>query len=154
MNSPCLGSADENDRLLCDSTEGVLRGVRILILDDSEDMTDMLGRLLQMDGANVRTAHNGAKGLELARTFEFDVILSDISMPEMNGFQFLQALRALPNRSEVPVVALTGFAMPEEIERVEREGFWCQISKPIDVEEVVQFVVSLTRKRTAATGQP
>ena len=77
-----------------------------LILDDSEDTIGMLEQLLTLSGANVATATNGEDALRLAHDHEFDVILSDISMPEMDGFEFLQRLRKIDGRQHVPVVAI------------------------------------------------
>jgi two-component system CheB/CheR fusion protein len=70
----------------------------------------------------------------------FDVVLSDISMPEMDGFEFLRRLRQLPERSELPVLALTGFGRPEDIERAQVEGFFCHLTKPVELERLISVL--------------
>jgi two-component system CheB/CheR fusion protein len=75
-----------------------------LIVDDSRDTILMLEQLLSISGATVTTANNGADALRIAAQNEFDMILSDISMPEMDGFEFLRRLRQIKGRENVPVV--------------------------------------------------
>ena len=79
-----------------------------LILDDSEDSIAMMKELLKLAGAEVVTATSGVDALRIASENEFDVILSDISMPEMDGFEFLERLRKIDGRQDVPVIAMTG----------------------------------------------
>jgi two-component system CheB/CheR fusion protein len=106
---------------------------RFLIVDDSEDTIAMLTDLLQVAGANVTAATNGADALRIAEEKEFDVILSDISMPEMDGFEFLQRLRKLEGRREVPVVAITGFGRNHDIARATAAGFYSHLTKPLNL---------------------
>jgi two-component system CheB/CheR fusion protein len=119
---------------------GSLNHLRMLVVDDSEDTVEMLRRLLEMDGAIVQTAGSGADALEIARANEFDVIFSDISMPGMDGFEFIKRLRSLPERQHVPVLALTGFGRAEDVERAKQEGFFSHVTKPINVEELIDIV--------------
>ena len=97
-----------------------LTGLRILVVDDSSDTVEMLRTLLEMDGAMVTTAGSGPEVLEVLRAESFDVILSDISMPGMDGFELLNRLRKLPNGRDVPVLALTGFGRVEDSGRSPR----------------------------------
>ncbi len=103
-----------------------------LIVDDSEDTITMLEQLLRISGANVTSATNGAEALRLASEREFDVVLSDISMPEMDGFEFLQRLRKIAGREEIPVIAITGFGRPDDVERVRAAGFFSHLTKPLN----------------------
>jgi two-component system CheB/CheR fusion protein len=121
--------------------------MRILIVDDSKDTIDMLRLLFEMDGATVTTAKGGALALRIAAEEEFDVILSDISMPEMDGFEFLRRLRALPGKMDVPVLAITGFGRPEDIERAEAEGFFSHLTKPLDVNALVEVLSKIPAAR-------
>lgn len=122
---------------------GALSGMRILVIDDSPDTVDMLQSLFEMDGAFVETAGGGAEALELAAKKEFDVILSDISMPAMDGFELLRRLRRLPGYQQVPVLALTGFGRAEDVERATAEGFFSHVTKPIDVESIIEILQKL-----------
>ena len=119
----------------------------VLIVDDSEDTIRMLEQLLRLAGANVRTANNGADALRLAAENEFDVILSDISMPGMDGFEFLQRLRRLEGREHVPVVAITGFGRSHDIERARAAGFYSHLTKPLNIQALAEVLDQLARHR-------
>ncbi len=118
-----------------------------LIVDDSEDTIAMLEQLLRVSGANVTTASNGADALRLASENEFDVILSDISMPEMDGFEFLQRLRQIEGRQHVPVVAITGFGRSDDIERARAAGFYSHLTKPLNIQALADVLDQLARHR-------
>ena len=128
----------------------VLSQKNFLIVDDSEDTIRMLQELLKIGGAKVTTASNGAEALRIAREHEFDVILSDISMPEMDGFEFLQRLREIDGRQNVPVVAITGFGRGDDIARVRAAGFYSHLTKPLNLQALVQVLQQLNHKGTKA----
>jgi PAS domain S-box-containing protein len=123
---------------------GALRKKFILVVDDSAETTDMLGRLLELEGAFVESARSGAEALEIARRKNFDLIVSDISMPEMDGYQLLQKLRELPSMANVPAVALTGYGRGGDVERALEEGFAEHLTKPLDLDQLLQIVRRLT----------
>ena len=130
-----------------------LEKISVLVVDDSEDTTEMLAHLLKMSGAVVTGATSGAEGLRIMAQEEFDVVLSDISMPGMDGFEFLRNLRRLPGRSEVPVLALTGFGRPEDIERAQAEGFYSHITKPFELEALIAVLHKLPKRRRSGNGE-
>jgi len=134
-----LSKAEQSEVVELEATrqEG-LRGLRVLVVDDSEDTLDMLGMFLESSEAIVTIARSGAAALEQASKTEFDVILSDISMPVMDGFTFLKSLRKLPGNEGVPVFALTGFGRLEDIERTKTEGFAAHLTKPLDLDALVE----------------
>lgn len=121
-----------------------LNELTVLAVDDDEDTTALLRYLLEMNGAKVTTANSGRDALDLARDLNFDVVLSDISMPSMDGFEFLRRLRSLPGKENVPVVALTGFGRKEDIEHAESEGFIAHLTKPFDVGTLLAFLAKLS----------
>jgi PAS domain S-box-containing protein len=123
---------------------GALRKKFILVVDDSLETTDMLGRLLQLEGAFVESARSGAEALEIARRKNFDLVISDISMPEMDGYQLLQELRELPSMADVPAVALTGYGRGSDVERAQEEGFAEHLTKPLDLDQLLRIVRRLT----------
>ena len=123
---------------------GALEGTRILVVDDSNETTEMLSKLLEMDGAKVRTARGGSEALALADNAAFDLVISDISMPEMDGYQLLQQLRQLPQMANVPALALTGFGRASDVDRAHREGFVKHFTKPLDVDKLLVSVRELT----------
>jgi two-component system CheB/CheR fusion protein len=120
-------------------TTGELSGARILIVDDTQDSLDMLCFLLSGEGASVETASSGAAGLALADETDFDLVISDISMPEMDGYEFLQALRTNPRHVQVPAIALTGFGRDEDIARARQVGFTTHLTKPLDFDDLLRL---------------
>jgi signal transduction histidine kinase len=111
-----------------------LKSMTILVVDDSEDTVEMLRFALEGSHALVITASSGEEALRLASEKQFDVILSDISMPGMDGFELLGRLRALPTNQQTPVLALTGFGRDEDIKHAESVGFAAHFTKPLDLE--------------------
>jgi len=130
-----------------------LNELRILIVDDSPDTVEMLQHLLKLEGARVEAARSGEEALMLASENEFDVIVSDISMPHMDGFEFLRRVRAIPNCQQIPVLALTGFGRPEDITRARVEGFHRHVIKPVDVDHLVGILREIPRHHREAAAQ-
>ena len=129
----------------------VFAQTNFLIVDDSEDTIAMLQELLKVAGANVMSATNGADALRIAAENEFDVILSDISMPEMDGFEFLQRLRKIDGRQTVPVVAITGFGRNADIARARAAGFYSHLTKPLNLQVLTEVLQQLAKERTELT---
>jgi two-component system CheB/CheR fusion protein len=125
---------------------GTLIGNSILIVDDSCETTEMLSKLLQIEGADVKSAGSGAEAVKLASSGVYDLIISDISMPEMDGYQLLAELRRLPAMAQVPALALTGFGRNSDVARARQEGFAEHLTKPVDVDKLLRIVKQLTRK--------
>ncbi|HEY8226559.1 MAG TPA: PAS domain S-box protein [Pyrinomonadaceae bacterium] len=132
---------------------GALEHKFILVVDDSRETTEMLSRLLQMEGAFVQTARSGKEALKLASERNFDLVISDISMPEMDGYQLLRRLRKLPSMDEVPALALTGFDRISDVNRARAEGFAEHFTKPLDIEKLLGAVKRLTRADGHKVGQ-
>ena len=109
-----------------------------LVVDDSPDIAEMLAAVLHHAGYDVSTAYSAQDALTAAFAQHFDLIISDIGMPGMNGYELARALRAAPEYGSVPMVAVTGFAMYGDRNRALEAGFNDHLSKPIDP-------VSLTR---------
>jgi len=118
-----------------------------LVVDDSQDTAEMLAQVLKLSGANVISATSGNEALVIIAEKEFDVVLSDISMPGMDGFEFLRHLRQLPGRADVPVLALTGFGRPEDVERAKNEGFFSHVTKPFDLDALMEILKRVPQQR-------
>jgi PAS domain S-box-containing protein len=129
---------------------GALGGMSVLVVDDSEDTTEMVRHLLEIGGASVCAATSGVEALRLAREKEFDVVLSDISMPEMDGFEFLSRLRQIPGKEDLPAVALTGFGRPEDVQRASDEGFYAHLTKPFDIQRLASLLQKVPRARAVS----
>ena len=85
-----------------------------LVVDDVADVTEMIAMFLQHAGFKVVTAASAVAALELARRETFDVVISDIGMPGMNGYDLAEALRELPDYDRVPMIAVTGYSMYDD----------------------------------------
>lgn len=117
-------------------TTGALDKKSILVVDDSRETTEMLSKLLEMEGALVETARSGLEALAVAAGNKFDLVISDISMPEMDGYQLLGKLRSLPSMADVPALALTGHGRASDVDRALREGFGGHVAKPLDLDKL------------------
>jgi len=120
----------------------------ILVVDDSRETTEMLSKLLEMEGAFVETARSGLEALTLAADKKFDLLISDISMPEMDGYQLLSKLRRLPSMADVPALALTGHGRPSDIDRALQSGFAGHVAKPLDLDKLLIRIRQLIERRT------
>lgn len=114
-----------------------------LIVDDVSDVTEMLSVLMTHAGYEVSTASSAPEAIALARQHHFDVIISDIGMPEMNGYQLAQALRSLPGYETVPMVAVTGYSMFDDRNRSLTAGFNEHVTKPIDPRAFLDLIEHL-----------
>ena len=132
-----------------DLDNGRLKGLEVLVVDDSEDTAEMVQHLLEIGGASVCAVTSGSEALRIAREKDFDVVLSDISMPEMDGFQFLSELRKLPGKEELPAVALTGFGRPEDVRRAIEEGFYAHLTKPFDLQTLAHLLQKIRHHQPA-----
>lgn len=104
---------------------------RILVVDDAPDVTEVIALLLRKEGYEVVRAHSGAEALEAARREQFNLVISDIGMPGMNGYQLAAALRALRGYEHVPMMAVTGYARYDDAQLSVCAGFDEHITKPV-----------------------
>jgi CheY-like chemotaxis protein len=116
---------------------------RALVVDDAPDVTEMLAILLQYAGYEVVTVYSGPQALSAARAEKFDVVVSDIGMPGMNGYELAEAVRALPDYQSTPMIAVTGFTMYEDRDRALRCGFNAFLTKPINPRDLISLVERL-----------
>jgi two-component system cell cycle response regulator len=126
---------------------------RILIVEDNAANLELMRYLLTSFGHEVVTRTRAADALEEARSGSFDVILSDILMPGMDGFSFAKSVRAMPRGAQVRLVAVTALAMVGDRERVLEAGFNGYIAKPIEPENFAGLVESFITAQEDA-GEP
>jgi CheY-like chemotaxis protein len=117
-----------------------LAGVSILLVEDDDDARELLELVLRRAGAVVRSVSTATDALEVFKTSPTTVVLTDIAMPERDGFWLLQAIRSAPSLPRVPVVALTALAMAKDRADVRAAGFDAHITKPSDPDDVVQIL--------------
>ena len=114
-----------------------------LVVDDVADVTEMLAVVLTHAGYSVVTAASAPAALKAARERQFDVIISDIGMPEMNGYQLAREMRQMPGYETVPMVAVTGYSMFDDKERSTKAGFNAHMTKPIDPRALLDLIETL-----------
>lgn len=114
-----------------------------LVVDDVSDVTEMLSVLMTHAGYEVATASSAPEAIGLAKENQFDIVISDIGMPEMNGYQLVEALRGLPEYESVPMVAVTGYSMFDDRSRSLNAGFNEHITKPIDPRAFLDLIEQL-----------
>ena len=134
-----------------------LEGIRVLVVDDEADARELVGYVLENCGMVVRLAGSVAEALAALADFTPEVVISDIGMPEQDGYFLIRAIRALPSHehSMVPAIALTAFARNEDRTRALVEGFNRHIAKPVEPAELVQAVAELAgRLREAGSIRP
>ncbi len=105
---------------------------RILVIEDNENNRYLARFLLEQAGFEVQTASDGVQGLAMARSGGFDLVVLDIQMPLMDGYETAAALRRDPASAAVPIVGVSSFAMAGDREKALRLGFAGYIEKPID----------------------
>lgn len=108
------------------------RKPRALVVDDAPDVLEMLAILLRHEGYEVLAAASGAEALQAAEAELVDIVVSDIGMPDMDGYHLALALRTLSGYQAIPFVAVTGFAMYDDRERALESGFNAHLTKPIN----------------------
>lgn len=116
---------------------------RVLIVDDTPDVADSLGLLLDIIGATVRVAYSGSEGLTACAEFAPEVIFLDIGMPGMDGFETAQRLRKLPTGKKALLVALTGRGEEEMRKLAAQAGFDRHLTKPADLCELESLLDSV-----------
>lgn len=124
-----------------------LAGLHILVVDDNPDNRTYIGSFLTSAGATIDTAANGRQALDLINQRNFDIVLMDIQMPELDGFGALRHLRGQAYAK--PVLALTAHAMTGDRESSLEAGFQDHLVKPIDRVSLIQAI----RKYTSGTGK-
>jgi PAS domain S-box-containing protein len=122
-----------------------LAGKKVLVIDDEADARDLIQRLLTERSAEVLVAESANRGLELLKRERPDVVLSDIGMPEKDGYEFIRDVRSLDEDEggKTPAVALTAFARSEDRTRAMMAGYQVHLSKPVEAPELIATVASL-----------
>lgn len=122
-----------------------LDGLNILVVDDEPDACEVLGVLLEQCGARVTIANSAAEALLLINERVPDVLVSDIAMPDEDGYQLIKKIRSLPKDAggAIPAIALTAYASPADRKKALESGFQSHITKPIDQNALVTILASL-----------
>jgi PAS domain S-box-containing protein len=121
-----------------------LDGIRALVVDDEADAIELVRHMLEAQGALVTTARSGEEALRMLETSEPDVLISDVGMPGMDGYQFMKLMRAAePKGRRLPALALTAFARPDDRKQAILAGYHAHLAKPFDIGEFAIVVAGL-----------
>lgn len=126
--------------------EGRLSGLRILLVDDSNDVLEVMRTLLEMENAMVKSYSDPRKALEVSGQESFDVILTDIGMPHMDGHEFINALRSKSKTHEnTPAIALSGYGSAQQKGKPASANFARHLTKPVQYDELVDTIETVCR---------
>jgi two-component system CheB/CheR fusion protein len=124
---------------------------RVLVIEDNADAAETLREMLEMWGHEVVVAHDGRAGVEAARAFRPDIVLCDIGLPVMDGYEVARAIRANPEIASTFLVAVTGYALPEDQRRAAEAGFVRHLGKPVPIEVMEEVLATAPRRRSGPT---
>jgi two-component system CheB/CheR fusion protein len=113
------------------------------LVDDSLEALEAFHALLELEGAIVQAESSAEQALAAATNNDFDLILSDIGMPTMDGYQFIAALRKLPRTATVPAIALTGFGRAQDAARALHAGFNAHLGKPVALPDLLSAIARI-----------
>lgn len=132
-----------------------LADLRILLIDDEADSRELLNLVLESCGAILTNAGSAAEAFEILRNGNFDVVVSDIGMPDEDGFSLIRRIRSLPNEQGggVPAIALTAYARAEDRVQALRSGFQMHIAKPVEPDELIVAVANLAGRMRKPAAQ-
>jgi len=137
-----------------DSSTVDLSGLKILVVDDEADACSLIQRVLHDFHANVFTASSATEAMASLELNEPDILISDIGMPEIDGYELLRRVRAMKSAksSRIPAIALTAFARSEDRTRALMAGYSVHVSKPVEPQELVATVASLAGRTGVAVS--
>jgi CheY-like chemotaxis protein len=116
---------------------------RILVVDDNRDAAQMLALLLKMGGDETHTAHDGEEALERAAAIRPEIIVLDIGLPKLNGYEVCRSIREQPWGRPITMVAVTGWARDEDRQKSQEAGFDGHLVKPVDHRALTKLVAEL-----------
>jgi CheY-like chemotaxis protein len=119
------------------------RSRRILVADDFPQSAETLARLLRHDGSEVRIAQDGAEAFDTAAEFRPDVVVLDIAMPKLNGYEAARKIRAQPWGKQMILIALTGWGQQQDRRRTQDAGFDAHLTKPVNYTAIMDLLAKL-----------
>jgi two-component system CheB/CheR fusion protein len=132
-----------------DDGEASMAGLRILLVDDAEDMLQVFQALLEVSGAVVFAASSALQGLEILAHEDVDLLISDIAMPDIDGYEFLRRVHAMPKYAQLPAIAITSMRRDTDIADARAAGFSAHLGKPVSVERLGTIVRNLIPPQSA-----
>jgi CheY-like chemotaxis protein len=126
--------------------------LRLMLVEDHQDTAATLRRLLTRRGYEVQAAGSVSSALELAKSFDFDVLVSDIGLPDGTGVDLLRKLREIPGKTNLCGIALSGFGMDEDIARSKEAGLAQHLTKPVDFSQLQQCLTRIGQTLDSSNG--
>jgi CheY-like chemotaxis protein/anti-sigma regulatory factor (Ser/Thr protein kinase) len=139
----CEANADEFAETHGNGLLATNRYRRILVADDFPQSADTLARLLRQEGNEVRIAQDGIEAFETAAVFLPDVVVLDIAMPKLNGYEAARKIRAQPWGKQMVLIALTGWGQQQDRRRTQDAGFDAHLTKPVNYEAIMELLANL-----------
>jgi two-component system, chemotaxis family, CheB/CheR fusion protein len=119
---------------------------RVLVIEDNVDAAESLREALELDGHTVEIAHSGQDGVAKSLTFRPDLVLCDIGLPGMDGYEVARRLRAERKLASPYLVALTGYGLPEDLAKAKEAGFDEHIAKPASLERIARLLANASER--------
>jgi CheY-like chemotaxis protein len=127
-------------------------GLSILLVEDNEDARESLALLLTLNGHEVSVVTTGRAGVEAVSTHPPDVLICDVGLPDLSGFQVIRAIRAAHPSAGVFAIALTGYAQPQDRDQAFQSGFDAHLAKPPDFAELDQILSEVARRKASSSA--
>ncbi|KQZ92843.1 CheR family methyltransferase [Pseudomonas sp. Root562] len=136
----CQPHQHTDDQPRVSNESGRLLGQKIMLVEDSQDVMEVLQMLLEMEDAHVEAFSDPLLALQAAKDGNYDVIISDIGMPVMNGHEFIQAIRQIAHLKHTPAIALTGYGTANDQKKARQSGFNYHVSKPVSHDDFIDII--------------
>jgi CheY-like chemotaxis protein/two-component sensor histidine kinase len=147
VNAPSNGDEDEQARQRETET------CRVLLVEDSRDTLEMLRLAFEARGYKTSACASTEEALSIAEAGQFDIIVSDIGLPRIDGYELIGRLRLMPHLRQVPAIALTGYAGKSDVEAALGAGFDAHIAKPVDPSALAEQIAQLVKRAASEASE-
>lgn len=113
---------------------------RILLIEDTEEIRENVAEILELHNYRIATACNGEQGLQLVYQHQPDIIICDVKMPKMNGFELLAVLQGDPRTASIPFIFISASAQQSDLEKGRESGAFAYLTKPFTTEDLLQLI--------------
>lgn len=145
---PLVVEPSKSDDVDSSIKSDILEGLRILLVDDSVESLTAMAEVLKLLGSQVEIASAAVDALKTLEANSFDVVISDIGMPQMDGYQLITEIRRHPYGDELVAIAVTGYGRDQDAQRALAHGFNAHLSKPVSVEDIQKTITKLKKRHS------